>query len=125
MTSDAVFLGPTRRERWSLDQFKAFARPYFDSGVRLDVPACASGTWHAVARRSVAWFDEVLDNAKFGECRGSAWCCATARSGRSHYNLMVPIPQRPAPRIRGRRSGHRRSRRVVPAKPAEKPAPKK
>jgi hypothetical protein len=44
-------------------------------------------------RGNVAWFDEVLDSASYGECRGTGvlrredgvWKIA-------HYNLTIPIP---------------------------------
>src|SRR4051812_38120578 len=29
---DAVFLGTDATERWTVDEFKAFAKPYFDQG---------------------------------------------------------------------------------------------
>ena len=41
----------------------------------------------------VAWFDELLDHAKYGVCRGSG--VVVWRDGRAliaQYNLSVPIP---------------------------------
>jgi SnoaL-like domain len=68
--TDAVFLGTDATERWTLDEFEAYAMPYFRQGKG----------WTYVPRErhiaiapdgTIAWFDELLDNAKYGECRGT------------------------------------------------------
>ncbi|MCK5940917.1 MAG: nuclear transport factor 2 family protein [Planctomycetes bacterium] len=41
----------------------------------------------------LAWFDEVLDNASYGECRGTG--VLVRRDGAwvlQQYNLTVPVP---------------------------------
>jgi hypothetical protein len=90
--ANAVFLGTDATERWTVEEFKAYARPYFGPG----------GGWSYRPRdRSVsftpdgrtAFFDELLDNEGLGETRGSgvlvledgAWKVA-------QYNLSIPIP---------------------------------
>ena len=90
--ANAVFLGTDATERWTVEEFKAYARPFFGSG----------GGWTYRPRdRSVsftpdggtAFFDELLDNEGLGETRGSgvlvledgAWKVA-------QYNLSIPIP---------------------------------
>lgn len=92
MTADSVFLGTDATERWDYSAFRAFAHPYFAKGK----------AWTFVPRErhvmidsdgDTAWFDEKLDSASYGECRGSgvlrrengAWKIA-------HYNLTIPIP---------------------------------
>lgn len=89
---DAVFLGTDATERWTVAEFRAYARPFFRPG----------GGWTYRPRgRTVsftpdgrtAFFDELLDNAGLGETRGSgvlvredgAWKVA-------QYNLSIPIP---------------------------------
>jgi len=88
----AVFLGTDASERWTVEEFKAYARQYFGPG----------GGWTYRPRgRSVsftpdggsAFFDELLDNEGLGEARGTgvlvrengAWKVA-------QYNLSIPIP---------------------------------
>ncbi|MCP4599960.1 MAG: nuclear transport factor 2 family protein [Proteobacteria bacterium] len=92
MTEDAVFLGTDAAERWTIEEFKSFAAPYFSKG---------SG-WTYIPRDrhitlsedgSVAWFDERIDNDKMGELRGTGvlhridgvWKIA-------QYNMSFPIP---------------------------------
>lgn len=91
---DAVFLGTDATERWTLPEFKAFAKPYFDAGK--------GWTYHVIAgRRHVAvdsasgyaWFDEALTNAKLGECRGSGVLRRTPTGWKIvQYNLTMPVP---------------------------------
>ena len=64
-TSDAIFLGTDKTERWHLHAFQTFAHPFFAKGkawnftpVRRDVIVGAGG--------AVAWFDEDLDTPNSG-----------------------------------------------------------
>lgn len=92
MSPEFIFLGTDAGERWDVASFREFAHPYFAKGKG----------WTFVPRErhvifspagDVAWFDEKLDSAHYGECRGSgvarkvndAWMIA-------HYNLTIPIP---------------------------------
>jgi ketosteroid isomerase-like protein len=92
MTADSVYMGTDATERWDVAAFRAYAHPHFAAGKG----------WTFVPRSrnvivspggDVAWFDEVLDSASYGECRGTgvlrrvdgAWKIA-------HYNLTIPIP---------------------------------
>lgn len=92
LPDDAVFLGTDATERWTGKQFRSFAMRYFKlpsawTYVPLErhVTLSADGT--------LAWFDEVLDNAGYGECRGTGvlqkrddgWVVL-------QYNLTVPVP---------------------------------
>ncbi|MCA9312121.1 MAG: nuclear transport factor 2 family protein [Phycisphaerales bacterium] len=96
----AVFLGTDDTERWSLDEFKDFARPYFSKGT--------GWTYEAVERHislsdreAVAWFDERLTNEKLGPCRGSG-VLVQGDDGRwriTQYNLTIPIPNELADRV--------------------------
>jgi ketosteroid isomerase-like protein len=90
--ANAVFLGTDATERWTVEEFKAYARPYFGPG----------GGWTYRPRdRSVsftadggtAFFDELLDNEGLGETRGSG--VLVREGGRwkvAQYNLSIPIP---------------------------------
>lgn len=89
---DAVFLGTDGSERWTLEEFRRYAHPYFGMG--------RAWTFKPSARHisissdgAVAWFDEALDTPNLGPARGSgvlvkikaAWKIAL-------YDLSVPIP---------------------------------
>lgn len=100
--SNAVFLGTDKTERWSVEQFKDYARPIFAQGRGWEYKVIER--WITVsADGHSAWFDERLDNASLGECRGSG---VLVRSGGrwliSQYNLTIPIPNDLAYEFAGR-----------------------
>jgi ketosteroid isomerase-like protein len=89
---DAIFLGTDATERWTRADFMAYAKPYFDQG---------RGWTYTMTERHVsisddgntAWFDERLDNASLGECRGSgALVKVDGEWMVVQYNLTIPIP---------------------------------
>jgi hypothetical protein len=91
-TADAVFLGTDATERWTRDEFRKWAHPYFAKGKAWTYKS--TSRWISFAAdRSVAWFDELLENAHLGTCRGSG---VLVRSGETwkiaQYNLSIPIP---------------------------------
>jgi|GEM_PF-325007 len=89
---DAVFLGSDPGERWSVAEFRAWAKPHFEG----------DSAWTFVAHDrfislsaggNVAWFDEKLDSDGHGEWRGSGVMIKRDGVWRiSQYNLTVPIP---------------------------------
>lgn len=96
---EAIFIGTDATERWDLDAFKAFAKPYFDEG---------KGWAYTVLERhvtpsedgSVAWFDERLFNAKYGETRGSGVLVETPAGWRiRQYVLSFAVPNSAAPAV--------------------------
>jgi len=90
-TKDAVFLGTDKSERWLVNEFKVYAKPAFEKG---------GWRYEMVERhvmfdesRTVAWFDEVLDNASFGKCRGTGVLIMSDGQWRvAHYSLTLLIP---------------------------------
>ena len=89
---NAVFLGTDATERWTVEEFRAYARPYFGPG----------GGWtYRPRNRSVsftpdgrtAFFDELLDNQGLGETRGSGVLVLEDGGWKvAQYNLSIPIP---------------------------------
>ena len=89
-SSDAVFLGTDKTERWTIEEFKTYAKPAFVDG---------HGWTYKVIERNwegdgdIQWFDEILFNEKLGHCRGTGvvelingeWKIA-------HYALTMLIP---------------------------------
>ncbi len=87
-----IFLGTDATERWTVESFKGYAKPYFDQG---------RGWTYTATERHVylsddgltACFDERLANESFGECRGSG--VLVMDDGRwkiAQYNLTIPVP---------------------------------
>lgn len=90
--AEGVFLGTDATERWTVEQFRAYARPHFAKGKAWTLKPRDRHV-NLSADGKTAWFDERVDSPKYGEGRGtgvlvrqgSAWKIA-------HYNYTVPIP---------------------------------
>ena len=89
---DGVFIGTDATERWTVEQFKAYAKPHFDKG---------RGWTYTVAERHLnvsadgkhASFDELLDNAGLGRCRGTGVLRLIDGQWRvEQYHLTIPVP---------------------------------
>ena len=92
MSDQMVFLGTDGTERWQGQAFRDFARPYFDSGEGWTYIA---GERHVTLSPDgqIAWFDEALENAKLGRCRGSGVLVKRDDQWRiAQYNLSIPVP---------------------------------
>jgi len=89
---DGVFIGTDKEERWTLQEFKAFADPYFSKGKGWTyVP----GERHIMFSPAgmTAWFDEQLVNEKYGNTRGSGALIKVGDDWKlTHYVLSFPIP---------------------------------
>lgn len=92
LTKDAIFLGTDATERWSKAQFQAFAKPYFDQGKGWTYTTTSRHIYLS-SDGNTAWFDEMLDNASYGECRGSGVLVKTADGWKiAQYHLVIPVP---------------------------------
>ena len=91
---DGVFLGTDATERWNLDEFKAFAKPYFEQGQGWTYTAIEGKRFVTISEDgSIAWFDELLANEKYGTCRGSGVLRKSADQWKiAQYNLSFMIP---------------------------------
>ncbi len=95
----AVFLGTQGDERWAMREFKEYALPKFAEGKGWTY---VSRTRHIYlnAEADAGWFDEILENEKYGMCRGSG---AVVKDGFEwkivQYNLTVPIPNELLPKV--------------------------
>lgn len=116
-TPNAVFIGTDATERWSLDQFKAYALPLFARGRSWTYkPRASSRNVELSDDRSVAWFNELLDNDKYGLCRGTGVLRKVDGKWRiAQYHLTVPIPNELLERVSA----------MVKAKTPKEPPPSK
>jgi hypothetical protein len=90
--SDAIFLGTDATERWTREEFMAYAKPYFDQGRGWTYVKIERHIYIA-DNDATAWFDERLDNASLGETRGSGVLVkADGEWQVAQYNLTIPIP---------------------------------
>jgi len=91
MTDDAIFIGTDPTENWNFNDFKAFAKPYFDKGKAWGFTGLER---HIFVEKegSIAWFDELLDT-QMGICRGSGVLQNTKTGWKiKHYVLSIAIP---------------------------------
>lgn len=88
MSQDAIFLGTDAGERWDIPTFKSYALP-------------TKGWVYTPRERHInftpdgnsAWFDELLDNEKYGTSRGTGILIRTQTGWKiSQYHLTFPIP---------------------------------
>jgi len=89
---DGVFIGTDASERWTVEQFKAYTKPYFDKGHGWTYVAVERHINVADDGRHAS-FDELLDNASLGRCRGTG---VVRRIGGAwkieQYHLTIPVP---------------------------------
>jgi len=91
-TDDAIFFGTDASERWTVEEFRAYARPIHESGRGWTYHMRQRHIFMAPGNES-AWFDEIVESAHYGRCRGTgvllkqdgAWKIA-------QYNLVIPVP---------------------------------
>jgi hypothetical protein len=93
--------GTDATERWTVDQFKAYAMPLFSKGKGWTyVPRSRHVQFSP--QGDVAWFDEILDNKALGVCRSSG---VLRRVGDTwlfcQYHLTIPVPNDLAKRVVG------------------------
>jgi ketosteroid isomerase-like protein len=92
MSPDFVFLGTDASERWDFASFRTFAHPYFAKGKAWTFTPHDRHVILAPAG-DVAWFDEKLDSATYGDCRGTGVLRKVGGEWKmAHYNLTIPIP---------------------------------
>lgn len=98
-SKDGVFIGTDANERWTVDTFKEYVRPYFRQGKGWTyVPRDRT----IAIRGDIAWFDELLDNPSYGECRGSGVLVKEGDRWKvAQYNLHFPIPNALAKQVTG------------------------
>ncbi|HEX6100249.1 MAG TPA: nuclear transport factor 2 family protein [Thermoanaerobaculia bacterium] len=92
MAPEFVFLGTDATERWDVAAFREFAHPYFAKGKAWTF---TPRDRHVILSPAgdVAWFDEKLDSASYGECRGTGVVRKVGSTWKiAHYNLTIPIP---------------------------------
>ena len=89
---DAVFLGTDPGERWTFEEFWAYARSNFEDGTGWTYEPRDRNVF-LNDEESVAWFDEVLYNATYGICRGTGVLTRTGETWAiSQYSLSIPVP---------------------------------
>lgn len=91
MSKDAIFIGTDATEYWHLEDFKTFAKPYFDRGKAWSFSTLERHVY-INSEGDIAWFDELLDT-QMEICRGSGVLILTSKGWKiQHYVLSMTIP---------------------------------
>jgi hypothetical protein len=91
---EAVFLGTDAGERWTVEEFKAYAMPHFSRGKGWTYRPRDRHV-NVLPGGLVAWFDELLDHDSYGVCRGTGVLRREAAGTPwkvSQYHLTIPVP---------------------------------
>jgi len=93
-TPDARFVGTDATEHWTLEAFRAYAAPVFARGRGWSYPAAdRTITIADIPCRCIAWFEERLSNASYGETRGSGVLRLTDEGWKiEQYVLSFAVP---------------------------------
>ncbi len=117
---DGVFLGTDGGERWTVAEFKKFARPHFKDGTAWSFEPKTQNVTLGPSGR-FAWFDEVLESKSYGVCRGSGVAIRTESGWKiGQYNLTVPIPNDLLRDFVARIRGETQVTRIIAVRHAEK-----
>jgi len=91
-SDSSIFMGTDATERWTVAEFKPWAKPYFDEGKAWDFTPVERHVYLS-DNGQTAWFDESLNTPNLGPARGSGVLVKKAESWKiAHYNLSIPIP---------------------------------
>lgn len=91
MAPEGTYLGTDPTENWSTEEFRNWARKYFEEGEAWDFTPRDRNVYLAEDGKYI-WFDELLDTW-MGVCRGSGVLSAKGDSWQlEHYHLSMTIP---------------------------------
>ena len=93
-TPEARYVGTDATEHWTMAEFRAFAEPWFKRDTAWSFPAVSRTiTVAPIECRCVAWFEEKLSSASYGEARGSGVMRLTDTGWKiEQYVLSLPVP---------------------------------
>lgn len=91
MAGDGIFIGTDATENWQNNEFRQFAKPYFEKGKAWSFSTLERNIYSSEDGK-IAWFDELLDT-QMGICRGSGVVEKTAAGWKiKHYVLSITVP---------------------------------
>lgn len=91
-SKEAVFLGTDIKERWTVEEFRAYAMPYFQKGQGWTYRPTSRHVYLSEDGQT-AWFDEILHNQKYGNTRGTGVLVKSGGDWKiSQYHLTLPVP---------------------------------
>jgi hypothetical protein len=104
MAKDGVYIGTDRTELWQRDDFKSWAKKYFERKSAWSFKATRRNVY---ASGDLIWFDELLDTPNMGHCMASGVIRKT-RDGFEimHYQLSMAVPNEVNDKVHKLIAGH-------------------
>jgi ketosteroid isomerase-like protein len=98
---DGIFIGTDATERWTVEEFKAYAMPSFSKGKGWTyLPK--NRHIQLAPQGDIVWFDEMLENKSYGTCRGTGVLRKVGNAWKiSQYHLTIPVPNELAEKVVG------------------------
>jgi hypothetical protein len=91
IAKDGVYIGTDKTELWHRDEFKAWAKRFFERKSAWAFHAIRRNVY-ASSDKSMIWFDELLDT-QMGVCMASGVIRKTANGFEiEHYQLSMAVP---------------------------------
>ncbi|TFW33660.1 hypothetical protein E4O92_06520 [Massilia horti] len=92
IAQDGVYIGTDKNELWHRDEFKAWAKRFFERKAAWSFKATRRNVYFS-PDRSFIWFDEILDTPNMGPCMASGVIRKTAHGFEIvHYQLSMAVP---------------------------------
>lgn len=98
MADNGVYIGTDKTELWSREQFRAWAKRFFDKGSAWSFKATRRNVYMSADKKFI-WFDELLDT-QMGVCQASGVIRKTGKGFEiEHYQLSIAVPNPVADKV--------------------------
>ena len=98
MASDGIYVGTDKTELWNRDQFKAWAKRFFERKSAWAFKATKRNVYMSEDQKFI-WFDELLDT-QMGVCQASGVIRKTGKGFKiQHYQLSIAVPNDVADKV--------------------------
>ena len=88
----SIFFGTDAKERWTKSEFEVYALDRFKDGIGWTYKPITRNVYFS-KNKTIAWFDEELENKKYGFFRGTGVLEKKSDGWKiKQYNLLLPIP---------------------------------
>jgi len=102
IAADGVYIGTDRGELWKRDDFREWAKGYFQGKKSAWTFKATRRNVYATPDGSMIWFDELLDTENMGHCMASGVLRKTAKGFEIvHYQLSLAVPNEIADQVTG------------------------
>jgi len=92
LADNAIFIGTDSTERWTKQEFSQYVKPFFSKGKGWLYTTTARNISYTQGD-SVVFFDELLWNQAYGQCRGVGVLKKLGDQWKIlQYSLSIPIP---------------------------------